>query len=643
MAKNGEDTAGESAGTDRRLVPIEVGWRAQTDFPFERPYQSLSAAARRQPPFALFQASAAMYSERTAVIGLDGRLTFGELLRRSLALAARLHALRGEATQPVVGLIPQGVTQAVCVLACLRLGAPYVPLDPRHSAVHHRRIVLASGAGLVLCDRDTCAAAAVLGPVDCLVTGDENPGLEENSLPPLPDASALGLLIFTSGSTGLPKGVVHTQASMLSSAATVIDMLHLSAGDRFAVVASPSVITSSTRILGPLLCGATAVPLANGAPLPDLLRACAEAEVTDLGCYIGLARALARHPGAVSALRRLRTMTVYGDVVGWDDIELLRAAVSPTLPIANLYGATECDMTSAWFAPINRTPDAIRPSAGLALPDAECWLDLTELGQADEARGELLVAGGRLSTGYWRNDALTKACFEAHPTDPNRRIYRTGDIFRRLQDGTLEFLGRRDNQVKLHGWRIELEEIEAAARQIVGVAMAGVVARRGSYGVVESLALFVTTDAPGQPAVTVEHEVMTQLRSSLSRSMWPAEIHLLAELPRTQTGKLDRVRLGEIDLQLRERRQTNQAPTRPDDWPDDLSRRIVQVLAKELGGGALKSDDHFIDLGGDSFSAINVALAVEKIFGIDIDPSDILDDASIGVTVDKVRQLVARR
>jgi len=155
----------------------------------------------------------------------------------------------------------------------------------------------------------------------------------------------------------------------------------------------------------------------------------------------------------------------------------------------------------------------------------------------------MVVGSGRLARGYWNDADATAAAFLPHPTDPSRQIYRTGDVVRLGDDGLLHFVGRTDNQVKLHGWRIELEEFEAAVRSFAGVAAAGVVPRRDQGGKVQALALHVASSGD----VVDGKALRTHLGRSLPRHMVPAVITVGRVLPQTATGKVDRPRLAELD------------------------------------------------------------------------------------------------
>lgn len=617
---------------NKSRVRIVAERRPDTNGPTDRPFLPLTDRERTRPVFALLEARRAERARTTAIIDSGGATTYGDLLDRTLAAAFGLHRLVGGARDPVVVLVSRGASQVVAILACLRLGLPYVPLDPRHSPLRHRQVIAISRAQAVICEAETKAiATSIAQGMPVLDIGDADNG-PRGPLPDPPDAGAVAAIIFTSGSTGAPKGVHHTQASLLSSAAMAIDLLHIGPDDRLVVVASLAVVTSGSRLLAGALAGATLLPLPNGVALPDFLDLCTRHGATVLSCYIGFARAVALHPKAAEALRCVRAAIVFGDVAEWQDLATMRRVLPDAAHLCILYGTTESDMTVAWYPPRDARTAGGRVPIGYPLPGADLWLDRQEEPAADGSQvGELLAGGDRMAIGYWRNPGQTEARFAPHPHDPARKIYCTGDLLRLHPDGLLEYIGRRDNQVKVRGWRVELEDIEAAARRMPGIAGAGAVARRNAAGIVESVVLHVAAAPDTAPNTG---DLAARIRKALPRHMWPAEIRLVAELPRTETGKLDRARLAELDGELRGRRNaTGKRAIAADRWSDELSRRIARLIASDLNLKAMEPEDNFIDLGGDSLEALNVAVRIEKSFGVTIDPSELLEAKTVGATV----------
>lgn len=618
-----------------QLRRIAASRQPDRDEPADRPCQTLTAAEREQPPFALFEACARRHPQKIAIVGPSGALTYAELLEHSLRVARRLHRAFGAGLPPVVVLAAQGPSQVVGMLACLRMGRPCVPLDPRHSSLRHRQVMSISGAQAVLCEAETSNTAAEIAPEASILAIDDAVEAEGGALADMPASDAVASIIFTSGSTGAPKGVPHTQRSLLSSSATAIDLLRISQDDRLVVVGSLAVITSGSRLLAGALAGATLLALPNGIAVPALLDLCVRHGATLLSCYVGFARAIVGHPRASQALRQVRAVIVFGDVASWQDIAAMRSMLPPDAQLCVLYGTSESDMTTAWIVPRNMPQSGTRVPIGYPLPGADLWLDAWEDPAEDGSQvGELLAGGDRTAIGYWRNPDLTEAKFVLHPQGGTGRLYRTGDLVRVRPDGLLDYVGRQDNQVKIRGWRVELEEIETVARQVPEIAAAGVVPRRAA-DVVQSLAMHIVSAAgkKASPAAVAAH-----IRKALPGHMWPAEIRLVPRLPWTETGKLDRARLAEMDAQLRERPVGAGArrDIASDTWSDDLSRRIARVIASDLNAKALKPEDNFIDLGGDSLQALAAALNIEKTFGVTIDPMELLEGETIGAAVAKV-------
>jgi amino acid adenylation domain-containing protein len=583
--------------------------------------------------FALIERFAREHPHHCAVVGLHGSATYGELINRASALASSLHQRKSARVQVVAGLFADDVAHLATLLACLRAGIAYVPLDAEHSAMRNRQIVLHSGAESLLVDAAMGAAAHDLVGPERIVRFANAASARAAPMPPEPPADQPVVVVYTSGSMGAPKGVVHTPASLFSGL-KLISFYGVGAQDRVALFAPRNTIASILLSLNCLASGATLL-LISEQPSPqslDLLAA--EGGVSVLRGHSGLMRTICAKPDLVAALPDLHLVAMAGDQVSAEEIAFLRARLPTRVRIGIIYGLTEVPRLACWDIPAGFRGETDRMPLGYPIGD-EMWLVSDEAGaSAEPDAGELVVGGANLASGYWRDEVRTLAAFHPHPHDSQRRVFRTGDIVRLRSDGLLELLGRKDNRVKLRGRIVELEEVEAVARRLEAVAAAGVVPRRNSAGAVESLALYLSGKSEASLPLA---GVLPQLRKALLPHAVPTAVYRLARLPRTIGNKLDRVRLAEIDAQVRDREAG--APTRSPEaglWSDNLERRIAALIAAELQANAVAPTDRFGDLGGDSLEALNAALSLEKVFAVSIDPADLLAQEPLGPIVARI-------
>ncbi|MCC7272980.1 MAG: non-ribosomal peptide synthetase [Alphaproteobacteria bacterium] len=558
--------------------------------------------------------------DRMAVVTADGRATYGAMAALAVALARRI----GVATAaPVLAVGQTGLMQVVAMIACQRTGRPLVPVDPGTSPLRLRQVAMSSGADVLVRHAHDPPA------IDALRDDRMRTIIFETLAPsPAPVPERIGdaaFIVFTSGSTGVPKGVCHSPASLASSVGLECEILAIRSGDRVALVTPAATVSGPVFTMAPLAVGATLLLLPERVAIGALMEMLERERATHLLCYVGLARAAAAHPRGDAAFRHLRSVQIYGDVVRQDDCAMLRAVLPPQARIHLLYGSTEASMTAACVAEPGMAITDGRMPLGRPLPGVEVWLRTSPDAGADPDVGEISVAGARVVRGYWRARGADEDRFERHPHDPDRVLFRVGDLARLRPDGLLELVGRVDNQVKLRGWRIELEDVETVARGVPGVDAACVVPRRDAEGIVEALALHV---AARDPDGSLRRRLDAALHDALPGHMVPAPIVVGPALPLTGTGKVDRLRLAEIDRRLRDARPDGGpgAPPAERAWPDPLSSRIAAAIAEEAGIAGLCPDDNLNALGMDSLQAVNVALRIEKQWDVAIEPAELLDE-----------------
>ncbi|MFE3682089.1 amino acid adenylation domain-containing protein [Streptomyces sp. NPDC059095] len=545
----------------------------------------------------LFRAQVARTPGRTAVTHGGERLDYAEVERRANRLARELIA-RGAAPETLVALcLPRTVELPVVLCAVLKSGAAYLPVDPNYPAERIRYMLSDARPALVVATAETAAAL----PPDCepLIIGDLSAGSgapadsrssadltdAERSRPLLPDHPAY--VIYTSGSTGRPKGVVVTHRTVAALAAW--------AGEQFGDRAPEPVIASTSlnfdvsvfELLCPLLNGGSVEVVADPTALAD-------AGEGRSGLISGVPSVMSRlfvgHEAPVAA----DTAVLAGEALPAQTVQDLRAAL-PSCTIVNAYGPTEATVyATAWFAG-DRAADQAPPIGRPVARTRAYVLDGRMRPQPLGVMGELYLGGGGLARGYLGRPGLTAQRFVADPFGgPGARMYRTGDLVRWTAGGELEYLGRTDQQVKVHGFRIELGEVEEALRRCPGVAEAAVAVSGDDDN--RRLTGYVVP-VPGQ-AVTPD-SVRRTLAQTLPDYMVPASVLLLEELPLNPNGKLDRARLPKPGPATT--RAARHVPPRT-----ATERTLAAVWAEALSVHRVGVDDNFFELGGDSILSLQV-------------------------------------
>ncbi|PVZ14650.1 non-ribosomal peptide synthetase [Actinomycetospora cinnamomea] len=560
-------------------------------------------------PPAMLAAQAGRTPDATAVAFADDTLTYAQLHARVAALADAL-TCRGVGREDVVGVaVPRSSELVVALLAVLRAGAAYLPLDPDYPPDRVAFMLADAGAALVLATPE----AALPEGADVLVTTDwPAPSGAPAAGPARADDAAY--VIYTSGSTGRPKGVVVTHRAIGHRLAWMQDRFALDAGDTVLQKTPSSFDVSVWEFFWPLVTGARLVlaePGRHGDP--EHLRALIETHgVTTLHFVPSMLRPfLAATDTPPPSLRRVITSgeTLPAPLVAEHHRRL------PGVALHNLYGPTEAavDVTAIEVGPDDAAAGVIPigapvPGTGVRVLDAA--LRPVPPG----VPGELYLTGVQLARGYLGRPALTAGRFVADPHGgPGERMYRTGDVVRRRWDGVLDYVGRVDDQVKVRGFRIELGEVEAVlgADDAVGQAVASVRTDHGSARLVAHV-----VPAPGatvDPAALRAHAAR-----ALPEHMVPSAVAVLDELPLSPSGKVDRGRLPAPDGDLA---PAGRAPQDPIE--EALAGAVAAVLEREV-----TAEDDFFALGGDSILAIAV-VGRARAAGVVVTPRQVFERRTV--------------
>ncbi len=541
-----------------------------------------------------FLSQAERTPDAVAVEAGGERLSYRDLASRSGRLARALVRAGVGPEARVAVLAERSAAMVVALVGVLRAGGAYVPLDPAHPRRRLEAILEDAAPAVLLADEALlgdlpAAGARVLGIAEAAGSaGDGAPP------PDLVEPDHLAYVIFTSGSTGRPKGVEVPHRALANLLATMAVRVPMTVGDTLLAVTTLSFDIAALELFLPLVTGATTAP-ADEATARDPARLAARlAAAAAAGAPVMQAT-----PAAWQMLLdwgwrgepRLRALCG-GEALPRELAERLRARCAE---LWNVYGPTEttiwstCHRVAAGGGPV----PIGRPLGNTEALVLDAWLRPAPVG----VPGDLYLGGLGLARGYRGRPDLTAAAFVPHPfaRRPGERLYRTGDQVRRLPDGTLEFLGRRDSQVKVRGFRIELGEIEAALSEHPRVRQAAVVAREDAPGHRRLVAYLV---AGGEPAPAPE-ELRQFLRGRLPDYMVPALFTALAAMPLTPNGKLDR--------------QALPAPARPAAAAERsraprnaLEETIAAVWSEVLGVARVGVDDNFFELGGDSVLTIRI-------------------------------------
>ncbi|MGW6447415.1 amino acid adenylation domain-containing protein [Lentzea sp. NPDC055074] len=529
---------------------------------------------------------AARTPDAPAVVAHDGMLTYRELDERANRLAHHLIAL-GAGRGTVVGVCTDRDTSSVvALLAVLRTGAAYLPVDPTYPAERLVYMLADAGAPVVVTQRALAHLVASSDAAKVLLDG-EVPECPATAPVVAGDSRDAAYVIYTSGSTGRPKGVVVEHRALANQTAWLVPALGLVPSDRSSHLSAQGFDAAVAEIWPTLVSGA-ALHLPSQQVLEDteaLAEWIAESAITVSSLATPRLEAMLDEPALAAS--SVRVMHTGGDVLR------RRPPAGMPFELYNTYGPTECT--------VNSTCDLVRPGTDADLPPIGTPIDNYLALVLDEhlrpvlpgVVGELYVAGAGLARGYLGNPGLTATRFVASPT--GGRMYRTGDLVRWLPDGRLAFHGRADQQVQIRGLRIETGEVEAALCALPEVAQAAVVVREDRL-----IAYLVAPDGIDPAAVR------RRLAEFLPRYMVPEAFVVLAALPLTPNEKLDRRALPAPEVVTAEARPPATA----------LEATLCTLFAEVLGRESVGPDDGFFALGGHSLLAAKLVSRIRAELGV---------------------------
>jgi amino acid adenylation domain-containing protein len=568
----------------------------------------------------LFEFRAQTTPEATAVVCDDLALTYGQLNGRANRIASKLLAAGVSPETPIAVCVSRGVNQAVCLLAVLKSGGMYLPIDPLGPVQRMQQVLLDASVCHVL--TDLAHAPRFAGYVIHLVDaqGDHAAPTETENLALTISPANAAYCLYTSGSTGTPKGVVVTCSALEHHIRAANAAYAICTSDTILQFASAAFDTSLEQLLIALTSGAKAIIRGDTLwSMDELENKIREHRITVADIPASYWYLLSRSNLGIASELGLRLLIVGGEAVVAPSVAV-RALAHLSL---NAYGPTEAAMTCT----IGNLEDvrgclkpyvAIgRPLPGTSIRILDKQLQIVPLG----IEGEIFIVGDRLARGYLRQPAMTAERFIPDPFgSPGARMYRSGDLARWLSGGRIEFLGRRDQQVKVRGVRIELGEIEAVllAHSQVRNAAALVV---GDADEVCLLACVVLYD--GQVALKA---VQRHVRLELPEGMQPTRWQVMESFPLTPQGKVDRSALASLT--------SASAVGATDDFStgaggQNTLKEILSILHKLAPVTVQDVDSSLNELGIHSMAIIRLIAACQECFGVTLKPRDVLKAGTV--------------
>ena len=603
---------------EQPVSTIRLAWASET-----RQVARWSVAPPAPPPgrcvHQLVERQARETPEGTALVWEDERISYAELDRRANRIARGLRAMGAGPETRVAVCLERTPALIATLLGVLKAGAAYVPLDPAHPPARHRAVLRLAGARLAVGGQAVRVAAAGVEGVRVIDPAAlENGGDDAPPVPVVPEN--LAYVIFTSGSTGGPKGVEIEHRCAVAMLEWMRGLL--SDAERSGVLGSTSVTfdVSIAEIFGTLAWGGTLVlvenALATPPPEPPL-------------------RAAAMVPTAAAELLRegrfppqVESVLLGGEPVPPPLVREL--SWQPGVRrVLNLYGPTE-DTTYTTCAELD--PLAHRVGVGRPIDGGRVYvLDPLLRHAGASVPGEVWTAGAGVARGYARRPGLTAERFRPDPHGPpGARMYRTMDRGRWREDGALEYLGRGDAQVKVRGYRIELEEVEQALAAHPSVAEAAATARGETGAGRRLVAYLVAQDGAERPSAA---ELRAFARERVPEYMVPGTFAWVGALPRTTSGKLDRRALPAHE---------GEGPA-PDAYVaprNPVERQLAEIWRQVLDVERVGVHDDFFDLGGQSILAMRLVARVREEVGAALAVAELLQASTLG---EMARAVTGRR
>jgi amino acid adenylation domain-containing protein len=552
-----------------------------------------------------FERQVARYADRIAICTSDGLLTYEALNGVANKIARVVQSRCPEEKARVLLFMEQSIPAFAGMLGVLKAGKIYVPLDPAYPPARIAYILEDAEASLVLTNRE-CAPRAqeLLGDACPLINVEEiDESLPDDNLLLDIAPDSIAYLLYTSGSTGQPKGVLQTHRNLLHHVRNYSDGLGIGPGDRLTLFYSVSFSASLMDIYGAFLNGATLYPynLKRLGPigLADWLR---KEEITIYHSVPTVFRHLMNDLGEEEVLPSIRAVDLGGEPVYKRDVELFRKHFLPGCLLVNHLAFTEASVAARYFIDHHTVIEGHSIPVGEPAPGIGLKIVREDGEEVDGGEvGELVVESRYLSPGYWRKPTLSDAAFRESPCEEGMRLYFTGDLGRRLPDGKLEHLGRKDSRVKIRGHSIEVAEIESALLAQGLLKEVAVIARDDTPGEPRLVAYLVPKELPGPPISILRQAISDRLPSY----MMPSAFVMMEVLPVSPNGKVDRRALPPPPKERPESDRPYIAPR------NVIESKLAIIWSEMFGVEQVGILDDFFALGGHSLLAARLLERIE--------------------------------
>ncbi len=576
------------------------------DGPVSQPYDPPAAGFAERSVFELFERIALRARDASALTDGLTTLTYAEVHNEVRRLAGAIAALV-PAGHAVAVLLPNGPPSVIAVLACLAAGRCCIILNADHPPERNAGILRNAGAYAAVVGRRDYAAASILSdgclPIDFDATAV--PGMQWTGTTTL-GSDDPAIVLYTSGSTGEPKGIVLSQATVLTRTRNNIVAMHLSPADRFlslgALGTTAGLVASMVALLGGSLQFVKNISAMGASLLLDLIR---DRQVTIVWGVPVVLRLLFEADAAAAALASLRVVRTFGDRLLSTECAAWRASLPETCHLAITYGQTEAT-TAQWYVPRDFTADVAALPTGYLLPEHEyAILDEEGTVAAEGEVGELVLRSRYVALGEWDHGAVIAGRLRPDPVDPKRRILPTGDLVRLRRDGLLQIISRVDRQVKINGQRVEPAEVEEALRRVCGTT-AAVTAVRREDGDDDLLAFIVAADPTD---LSLPERARAAVSKSLPTYMQPARILVVDGFPLLPGGKVDeKALLALADATPHKRQQAVHTPAAT----PRFRRAVARAWRRTLDRESLRADTPFNEAGGDSADLLKFIFYLEQ-------------------------------
>ncbi|MBK8552376.1 MAG: amino acid adenylation domain-containing protein [Ignavibacteria bacterium] len=575
----------------------------------------------------LFEDQAEKTPDSTALVFEERKVTYKELNELSNRLAHYLQSTGLKKGTLVPVCIERSIELMTGILGILKAGCAYVPVDPAYPEERIRYMLKDTGAGIILSSRECVLKVPALKDFEIIEVDSDRQRISEypeKNLSPDIQPESLAYVIYTSGSTGIPKGVMVTQRNVVSLVKGV-EYVSLGIEDILLSTGSSSFDATTFEYWSMLLNGGQLVlctesKLLDNEKLKVEIRRCGVNKMWFTSSWFNQLT-----DNDISVFEGLKTILVGGEKLSEYHIERLRLRY-PEIEIINGYGPTENTTFSLTYKITEREltkPIPIgRPfhnRTAYVLNDAQHPVPIG-------VPGEIYLGGAGISKGYLNSPELTLSKFIKDPfdSDPESKLYRTGDLGRRLPDGNIEYLGRMDDQVKIRGYRVEPGEIESVLQQHESVKQAVVIAMEEKQGT-NRLIGYIVPDG-----VFDRKEIISYLERKLPEYMVPAQFVEMVSMPLTSNGKIDRKALPEPDAGD----LLSEKHVKPE---SQLQISLAEIWTELLEVDNVGIHDDFFELGGHSLLAIRLISAIRKNLEVEIDINSVFEYTTIETLADYIQ------